>query len=440
MKSQTIDLFIPKHVRRSQIGRFLTAVKGLRAEATKLPPSRPRVREHDSEMPVHPLRGPEQVWKGGVVERYAKDAAEPCQCESCIDKRTQDIEPRLPYYAPAYVEVGHLPFEQAYKQSLRFPEQYQIVPTQWVGREPTDDAFKEEEHPRSDAGEFASKAGGGTTKLSPSRSLVAAKEDRSDLPEHIQALKLPPAWKDVHYHPDPESNLLAIGTDAAGRKQYVYSEKFAKEQSVIKFARVRELEKIFGDMHTKNETNRQSHIPVVRDVADVTKLLMETGIRPGSESDTKAKEQAYGATTLKGEHVHTDASGTSLKFVGKKGVKNNIPINDPDVAAMLSKRAEESGAEGQLFPHVDEKKLQGYVKQLTKGGAKPKDLRTLKANNTAASAMRDIPAPKNETEYKKSVHEVARRVSKVLGNTPTVALASYIHPDIFSHWRAGLSA
>lgn len=443
--ARTIDIFIPKRrIRRNELGRFLTAVKGYKAETTRLAPANPRVKEHDSEMPVHPLLGPEQIWKGGVVERYATDATQPCQCTSCFDKRTKDVEPRLPYYAPALVEVGNLPFEQAFEQALDFPAQYRASATQWVAREPTDDAFEESDHPRGqpeNAGQFASAAGGGTTKLSPSRALVAAKADRSDLPEHIQKLKLPPGWGSVHYNNDPAADLLAIGTDAAGRKQYVYSEKFAKEQSTIKFARVRELEKKFDAMQTQNEENRKSDNPALRDAADLTKLIMATGIRPGSETDTKSKEQAYGATTLKGEHVHTDAmGGVTLKFTGKKGVKLNLPIHDPGVAELLSERSKEAGSTGQLFPKTNEKMLLAYLKRL--GGTdeiKSKDLRTLKANNTAMGAMRMLGQPKTENEYKKSVMEVARRVSQVLGNTPSVALASYIHPEIFSSWRAGLT-
>ena len=43
--------------------------------------------------------------------------------------------------------------------------------------------------------------------------------------------------------------------------------------------------------------------------------------------------------------------------------------------------------------------------------------------------------PTNEKEYKKSVMEIAKQVAKKLGNTPSVALKSYIAPEAFSEWR-----
>jgi DNA topoisomerase IB len=43
--------------------------------------------------------------------------------------------------------------------------------------------------------------------------------------------------------------------------------------------------------------------------------------------------------------------------------------------------------------------------------------------------------PKSQKEYKKMVKDVATIVSKQLGNTPTVALQSYIHPAVFAEWR-----
>ena len=42
----------------------------------------------------------------------------------------------------------------------------------------------------------------------------------------------------------------------------------------------------------------------------------------------------------------------------------------------------------------------------------------------------------NEKEYKKAVKFVATAVSKKLGNTPTIALQSYINPATFAAWRA----
>ena len=48
-----------------------------------------------------------------------------------------------------------------------------------------------------------------------------------------------------------------------------------------------------------------------------------------------------------------------------------------------------------------------------------------------------MPAPKTEAERKKAVMSVAKVVSSKLGNTPTIALQSYIHPNVFEGWKNG---
>jgi len=50
--------------------------------------------------------------------------------------------------------------------------------------------------------------------------------------------------------------------------------------------------------------------------------------------------------------------------------------------------------------------------------------------------VNEMEAPINEKEYKKKVKEVAKQVSAKLGNTPTVALQSYISPVVFAEWKA----
>ena len=48
-------------------------------------------------------------------------------------------------------------------------------------------------------------------------------------PETVARLKglvIPPAWEDVWISPDPGGHIQATGTDAAGRRQYLYHEQW----------------------------------------------------------------------------------------------------------------------------------------------------------------------------------------------------------------------
>jgi DNA topoisomerase-1 len=257
---------------------------------------------------------------------------------------------------------------------------------------------------------------------------------REQFPEHIKALKLPPAWTGVRVNPDPQADLQAIGIDAKGRPQYVYSERYSESQAAIKFERIKAMQRDFGKMQTDIESAKASADDKKKSLADCMSLVAKMGIRPGSTADTKAKRQAYGATTLEGRHVVKDNDGVHLVFTGKSGKDLNLPVTDPDLAAMLVKRAKAAGSNGHLF-NVSEKDLLDFSHSLDGGKYKTKDFRTYLGTTLAQQHISAMTAPANEKEYRKAVMTVAKNVSAALGNTPTIALQSYISPAVFLPWR-----
>jgi len=164
-------------------------------------------------------------------------------------------------------------------------------------------------------------------------------------------------------------------------------------------------------------------------------LIMETGLRPGSDRDTKAEKQAFGATTLEGRHVDVDSQGNvTLKFTGKKGVQREVKIEDKNLAEELAERKKTAGSNDRLFD-TSASKLRDYVKTLDGGRFKPKDMRTRLGTEIASDIIASQDAPGNGKAYKRKVREVAKQVAERLGNTPAVALQSYIDPTVFSKWR-----
>ncbi len=266
--------------------------------------------------------------------------------------------------------------------------------------------------------------------------------DGSPLPVHITNLKIAPAWTDVKINPDPNAGMWVQARDSKrsekfpeGRSVSIYNPVFKQDSADVKFARVLEMLQKFGAIKKENETNSQSSNPKVQELAAVSKLIMETGIRAGSERDTGAAKQAYGATTLLGKHVIEDEKGVHLEFVGKKGKDLSIPINDKAIAAMVVERAKNAGSDQQLFK-VNDSQLRSYTKQFDGGGFLTKDIRTAIGNLTAINKIKEYGdrKPRSEKEYKKMVKEVAIAVSRKLGNTPVVALQSYINPVVFKGW------
>jgi DNA topoisomerase I len=264
-------------------------------------------------------------------------------------------------------------------------------------------------------------------------------KDRKSWPKHIKDLVIPPAWTNVRISMDPKADLLAIGKDAAGRDQYVYSDKFKESTTAAKYSRIQNLEKdkpeIERQLATMSKSKDTFREAKVSDLAACARLILQTGLRPGTDADTKAKKEAFGATTLEGRHVVERGDKTYLRFAGKSGVKINLQVEDPKIAGDLRKRADIAGSSGRLFGAVDGGNIRGFVREELKGRYKTKDFRTLLANQLAVDTVSKMSVPKGEKEYKKAVKVIAERVSEKLGNTKTVALQSYINPVIFAPWR-----
>src|SRR5919199_3437149 len=56
--------------------------------------------------------------------------------------------------------------------------------------------------------------------------------------ERIDALRIPPAWRDVRISPRPYAKLQATGIDRAGRVQYLYHSDYRARQEQAKFDRL----------------------------------------------------------------------------------------------------------------------------------------------------------------------------------------------------------
>ena len=114
--------------------------------------------------------------------------------------------------------------------------------------------------------------------------------------------------------------------------------------------------------------------------------------------------------------------------------RSEIPVQDYSTAQELLKRKSKVGDSGKLF-NVNETDVLNFAHSLDGGGFKTKDFRTLLGTKTALKEVAARDKPKTEKEYKRAVKEVAEIVSQKLGNTPTIALQSYIDPTVFSKWR-----
>lgn len=269
------------------------------------------------------------------------------------------------------------------------------------------------------------------------------------LPEHLEPLyrRFNPTekqlehakpWTNVKVDVDPEAVVIATGVDAAGRKQRIYSPTHAALASDAKFGRIRELLLEWEDIRTQIEADlNMPDLPTAtREAALVAYLIYETGVRPGSENDTRAKVQAYGATTLQLRHVKRCSRGVRLRFVGKKGVQQNVLVTNPYLVRVLLQRKRDCGAWSNHLFQTSVGELRRYFKTLGSGNYSPKDFRTARGTSMALELLGNRKRlPSTKMGRKRLLNGALDRIAKTLGNTRAVCKRSYCDPGILRRYE-----
>jgi len=259
--------------------------------------------------------------------------------------------------------------------------------------------------------------------------------------ERIEALAIPPAWKDVWISPRPGAKLQATGYDAAERKQYLYHPAFraaqeeAKYESLIRFGeRLPALRAAMAEHLDRDELDRER-------VSAVALRLISLGwFRVGSER--YAREGTYGVTTLLRRHVSVRGNRVQLAFRAKSGIQVRTEVVDEELAAAIQglltvrpgARVFKYRWEGDLY-NLTSKRLNDYVKLYLGEEFSAKDFRTW--GGTLLAAVGFAERDRADADPKKVVTAVMRQVAKQLGNTPAVCRASYVAPAVVEQYLEG---
>jgi DNA topoisomerase-1 len=255
--------------------------------------------------------------------------------------------------------------------------------------------------------------------------------------EVLAKLRIPPAWTDVKVDPDNGVTVLATGKDAAGRLQRLYSPQHIADSKAGKFEKVRALLSEWEDIRIQLEAdiNDRHASPLLKEAAMVAYLIYNTGIRPGSNTDTLAAVKAYGATTLQLRHIKPVVKGLRLKFVGKKGVKQSVLVTNPYLVRIMVKRKYDSPAWTKPIFKVSHSTLCTYFKTLGSGIYTPKDLRTGIGTKRAIELLGNRKRlPKAKSRRKKVMNNALDKVARKLGNTRSVSRSAYVDPVILERF------
>ncbi len=158
-----------------------------------------------------------------------------------------------------------------------------------------------------------------------------------DALQRIKELVIPPAWKKVWISPYANGHIQAVGTDAAGRRQYIYHSAWQRERAEEKFDRVLELStqlplwraRVAKDLARRGLTRE-------RVLALALRALDRGYFRAGGEQYAEEHE-SYGIATLLCEHVTVHSHAVEFDYPAKSGVRRTVEIEDTELFARCAR-------------------------------------------------------------------------------------------------------
>jgi DNA topoisomerase-1 len=268
-------------------------------------------------------------------------------------------------------------------------------------------------------------------------------EDEAAL-ERIRALVIPPAWTEVWISPNPRAKLQATGTDAAGRRQYLYHPDFRAAQDQQKFDRLVRFGELLPGL--RRQMARDLGLgPYAPDwtAAVALSFVNRAWFRVGSERYAK-QTRTYGVTTLRKRHASVRGDRVTFRFRAKHKALVRTSIVDPVLADAIGAlldypggsrlfRFERDGERALLTGAI----LNEYVGEHLGDDFTTKDFRTWGGTLTAAIAFAEHGPPASPGEERRALATVMRRVGEELGNTASVARSAYVSPAVVEQWRSG---
>ncbi len=261
----------------------------------------------------------------------------------------------------------------------------------------------------------------------------------------IKDLVIPPAWKKVWISPYPNGHIQAVGTDVAGRRQYLYHQAWQDDRAEEKFDRALELSKQLPTwrIHIAQDLAGRG---LTRDrVLALALRLVDSGyFRAGGEQYAEENE-SYGLATLLCEHVTVGRDAVTFDYPAKSGVRRTLEIEDTEVARAVRSLLRRDGRTERLlvcrspsgWVDVRAEDLNSRFKELVGDDYSVKDLRTWHGTVLAAEAFAAADPATSERMAKKVASTVMKEVAESLGNTPAVARGSYVDPRIVTAYEQG---
>lgn len=264
------------------------------------------------------------------------------------------------------------------------------------------------------------------------------------LREWFASLAIPPAWTEVEISASRRADLLVTGRDDAGRKQYIYHPRYRQRKEAEKFdrlvsfaQRLETMRRVTGQHLRRRKLNREKVL------ACMVRLLDLAYFRPGSPRYAKEND-SYGLTTMRSRHLTIEGDQLIFEYRGKSGKDQVRQVEDKRLARVVAELDELPGY--QIFKYLDDEgnrvlvhsdDLNAYIREVMGEEFSAKDFRTWAGTLIAAVALDELGLTDDPKAADKNVRQAVEKVAAKLGNTPTIARASYIDPRVIDHYMDG---
>lgn len=270
------------------------------------------------------------------------------------------------------------------------------------------------------------RAGRGWAYYDPKGELIRDADERA----RLNAIALPPAYREAWFCPAPNGHILATGVDARGRKQYRYHPEFRAARESEKFDGCLAFGGLLPLVRKRVESDLSARtLTRDRSIASVVRLLDLGAVRIGNEGYAR-DNRSYGATTLRQRHAEVTGKTLRLRYKAKGGKLREVALTDGSLARVVRRMQDLPGQN--VFKYVDDEgdlhtvgshDVNEYLCDTMGERFTAKNFRTWHASVLAFQLL----AEAEETLTIKAVLDV---VAGRLGNTPAVTRRSYVHPAV----------
>jgi DNA topoisomerase I len=259
----------------------------------------------------------------------------------------------------------------------------------------------------------------------------------------ISALAIPPAWTNVWISADPSGHIQATGTDARGRLQYRYHERWREQRDAQKFEHMLRFAGSLPVLRAAALNDlRARGLSRDRVIASAVRLIDVGLFRIGGERYAEL-DHHFGVSTLLKQHVRMVRGGIAFDYIAKEGKRRAITIGDPAIVSAVRSLArsdngldalfcwQQDGAWHALHSHD----VSDYIATRAGGHFTAKEFRTWNATVLMALLLANAEPSPSARQRAHVITSCVRGVAELLGDTPTVARKSYIDPRLISRYE-----